>query len=91
MTKQKEIREGIAGFVSKAYWYEGKKNIVVSVTGELIAYLHSSGCVLKVERWLPENKHNNLPDIIGYHDAQQDMLKAGYTAVELLLENRNDP
>ena len=49
MATREEIREGIEKFVSKAYWYEGKKNIVEDTTDRLIKYLHENNVVIKVD------------------------------------------
>ena len=40
-----DIREGVEKFVSKAYWYEGEKNIVVDITAKIFSYLKSEGVV----------------------------------------------
>ena len=94
MTKQEEIREGVEKLVSKAYWYEGKKNVVVSITKEIISYLADNNCVLKVDRELPET----LIDELEYGDAtcadfrwgvsacQKDMLDNNWRCVESLIK-----
>jgi len=43
MTRQEKIQDGVEKLVSKAYWYEGEKNIVVDITKEILSYLHSQG------------------------------------------------
>ena len=49
MTKQEKIRRRVEKFVSKAYWYEGKKNVVVSITNEILSYLHSQDVVIRTD------------------------------------------
>lgn len=93
MTKQEEIREGMEKLVSEAYWYEGKRNIVVDIAKKMLLYLHSQGVVLKVDRELPETWRVTYSDPptpnkayeYGQSDGKQDMLKAGYVAVESLI------
>ena len=79
--KQKEIREGI----HKAL--QGDKETVVGescpyceATNTALVYLHSVGCVLKVDRELPKKQ-----SWIDYRAGQKDMLEAGYVAVESLV------
>ena len=69
----------------------------------ILSYLHSQGGVLKVNRDLPEIPEYmmdndgvfHLVRTIDYesnlcHIIQQDMLTAGYVAVEPLIEEKND-
>ena len=59
--------------------------------------LHSQGCVLRVDRELPKFKlvlsasmgENSMVQL-GYNCNRQDMLKAGYVAVEPIIEEQND-
>ena len=89
MTKQEEIREGVEKFVSEAYWYEGKKNVVESITNELLQYLHSQGVVLKVKRDLPECPYikTRYPERKAWGWSRNALLDAGYVAVIPLIED----
>ena len=89
MTIQDKIKEGIERLVSKAYWYEGEKNIVLDITNEMLVYLASKGAVIQVEKEIP-----NYPDSPhfyrvsaqdAYKLAQEDMLKAHYVKAEPLI------
>jgi len=51
--KQEEIRELIEKYISLAYWYEGEKNIVESLTKGLIKKLDKKDLVIKVDRDMP--------------------------------------
>lgn len=94
MTGQQKIREGTAKFLYEA---RGGKNWEKSINreewlnhaGELLAYLHSQGVVIKVERELPGNPfvfeaHSDgvwvwrLKQENAYERAKEDMLKAGF-------------
>ena len=91
MTKQKEIRDGVDKKI-KQFMPDIEDYYVLRHA--ILNYLDSIGCRLLVERELPENpilklswleeKELNPTDI--YTNAQQDMLKAGYSAFERLIE-----
>ena len=96
MTKQQEIREGIVSiakqwFSNNGFAYQTMPNDR-SFEGDLLAYLHSQGVVIKAEKELPEN--NFICNLVtgekyqdaGYRNAQRDMLKAGYVVVEPLIK-----
>lgn len=53
MVTQEEIRKLVEEYISLAYWYEGQKNVVESLTKALIKKLDKKGVVVKVEDWLP--------------------------------------
>jgi len=69
---------------------------------QILIYLHSQGVVIKVDRELPEHWGNKIDwrnkklNEAGkayskvYYVAQEDMLKAGYVAVEPLIVNKNE-
>ncbi len=82
MTKQEEIREGILN------WLLCSTNLsqckASSGADSILRKLHSQGVVIKVDRELP--KVCNKLNPIARADEQQDMLKAGYIAVEPLVE-----
>ena len=85
MTKQEEIREGVykqirsdvVGHSRTSYLAEG-----------IINYLHSQGVVIKVDRELPDNEvwHKVEREFEAYCAGRNDMLKAGYVAVEPLIK-----
>ena len=98
MSKQEEIREGAIVSLMK---YKGfDRGPCEYIVDHLAKYYDSQGVVIKVERELPENPIPipNLKGSVGlpqqlaavsfqtYRESQQDMLEAGYTAVEPLLE-----
>ena len=72
------------------------RGIYLSHAGEFLKYLHSQGVVIEVDRELPEPIYagcldipENIKEIYiqGKIDYQQDMLKAGYVAVEPLVQS----
>ena len=82
MTKQEAIRKGIEQYAR--------------YPSALLDYLDSQGVAIKCEGEWPENpwiKADYDPYVLHtperlhtYHDAQQDMLKAGYTKWKSLVE-----
>lgn len=88
MTKQQEIREGIARAIGGIIFDTGRVMDYCDChlyADMLLSYLHSQGVVLKVERELPV-----MPTLPTFGDhlirrTQLDMLKAGYVAVEPLV------
>ena len=92
MTKQEEIREGIANILMDCgdeYWKH------CSMEAELILiYLHSQGVVLKVERELPKLKElvgevsllEKMGYLSGVREYQDQIRKAGFVAVEPFIE-----
>jgi len=99
MTKQEEIREWLwnkVGFIRKEGSVPSKnKRFMDYDTEEILEYLHSAGCVLKVERELPYQCICEEPDrdTESYPHSNECYVfnnyhKAGYVAVEpLLLED----
>lgn len=93
MTKREKIREGIARRLPTPApdW------VLADI---LIEYLHSQGVVIKVESELPKQDIYVSPafgatveqesKMGGYDEAQQNMLKAGYVAVEPLIGDRDE-
>ncbi len=91
MTKQEEIREGIDRIIQ--HWNPCASTSTdwtplhggLTVGQDLVNYLHSQGVVIKVDRELPEPVGVEI--LVGaiIHATQQDMLKAGYVAVEPLV------
>ncbi len=92
MTKQEKVREGMSDILfrkGRGKWYKDE------IINELLAFLHSQGVVVKVERELPKNPiktasnyrrgFSQLYDAMAdkYDQAQEDM--AGYEAVESLI------
>jgi len=97
-TRQEEIREGINERIGNALIaigcgegscphaemkaLEAQEDCLNSIW----TYLHSAGCVLKVDRELPITKVDCQGDIKVVNQAQQDMLKAGFVATIPLIE-----
>ena len=103
MTKQEEIREGIQEiiarklFVGEVTQHMGTTLSLDNMAKEIVKYLHSQGVVVKAVGELPKNRqvagqyvaHPHFEPTHGAIDeAQQDMLKAGYVAVEPLIQNK---
>ena len=100
MTKQEEIREGVAEDIGKNIspeWRSRNKGYleirVYDVTDTILAHLHSQGVVIKVDRELPKVEFFDpaRPDLIGEYERQyirgmERMLKEGYVAVEPLVQ-----
>lgn len=90
MNKQGELIGGIRDIIRK---YHNQVQFADEVP-EILTYLHSQGVVLRVDKELPEMPKwavlKGMP-ISGANGitfvAQQDMLKAGYVAVEPLIDN----
>ena len=73
------------------------RNFNYVLASDILSYLHSQGAVIKVGGELPQNPHElhkrgtyyyEIPDLTifnVYNQAQQDMLNAGYVAVEPLI------
>ena len=98
LEKREEIREYLARKLLPDWVDEDNvKDIRLSSewldAGEIIEHLHSVGVVLKVDRELPENPYDIseghpgmvTPDHYKYNKAQNEMLTAGYVAVESLI------
>lgn len=96
MIKQEEIREGIKDILER-YGVRSLSNKHddwdfnrEEFTQKLLEYLHSQGCVIRVDRKLPLPSFEN--STIGVEmfqlqlDTQKEMLKAGYVAVETLIK-----
>jgi len=78
----------------------GRKWVTVELTKLIISYLHSQGVVIKVDKELPDtmltktykgNKRNNISTTYTLGDKlakdyQREMLRAGYLAVEPIIE-----
>ncbi len=83
MTRQEKIWEGMVKFIRTARRYDTPED----EASILLRYLKHQGAVLKVERELPTVQRNPGRDTYGnMRETQQDMLKAGYTATERLIE-----
>ena len=85
MTKQEEIYKGVSEIVEWAVEV-GKDRRAIK---DIFEYLHSQGVVIKVDRELPIWELGSISNEVEYaiyKAAQQDMLKAGYVAVEPLVE-----
>jgi len=89
LTKQEEIRKGIETIISdQGYYFPWGKT-----AQEILAYLHSQGVVIKVEKELPSDKNlygvakDNMAAGCYYH-GQIDMKEAGYVAVEPIIKEK---
>ncbi|KKN29273.1 hypothetical protein LCGC14_0845790 [marine sediment metagenome] len=89
-TTKEEIRESVVEIMASCL----SDNDVRPRVDELLQYLHSQGVVIKVDKKLPENRwpssnYVSHPHFEPSHDAvseaQQDMLKAGFTKTEPLI------
>ncbi|KKM68514.1 hypothetical protein LCGC14_1460180 [marine sediment metagenome] len=94
MTKQDEIREGVevivGCFAFNKPWCsltEAQQECARECSREIIKREASQGVVIKVERKLPDCD-NHVYGILNEQGrvAQKQMLKAGYVAVEPLIE-----
>jgi len=88
MTKQQEIREWIEMHLRLA---PVPLDDIESATTTLLAYLHSKGVVIKVDRELPGNiyKNHKMANALHvFHGTQQDMLCAGFASVEPLFDTK---
>ena len=85
MTKQEDIRGGIADIIFNSW---GKYEKTTDTAYDIVAYLHSQGVVIKVERERPENPYiDSVYDKwIIYEDAVDDM--NDLVAVEPLIEEK---
>ena len=104
MTKQEEIRVGTdVAFKHFAELIRSKPKkldaeLVTNMRKEYLDYLHSQGVVIKVEREFPKlvslTGEASLPEkaayLLGTKDAKEQYIKAGFEAVEPLLEMKHD-
>ena len=93
MTKQEEILEFVKFYLVGSIHgarvkYEDisdyDQSTVDFLSEELLGELSKRDVVIKVEKALPENLMAKLASNEAYSEAQQDMLRAGYVAVESL-------
>ena len=59
------------------------------LAGRILSYLHSQGCVLRVERELPDVLNIGKRERGNYYAFQQMLDRAGYSAVEPLIKERD--
>ncbi len=97
MTKQEEIRKGIKesiGWAMTEPRYDRSididvvKAVVERATEMVYNKLHKQGCVLKVDRELPERMFIEGYGYLQEHSAQALLDKAGYTATEPLVDRQ---
>ena len=89
MTKQEEIKKGLTDLV---FCEDG--STLEEFTDKILNYLHFKGCVIKVDREMPELPDYWLLDKGGWYcDAngnkrtlEDDLGDVGYAAVESLIE-----
>ncbi len=87
-----QIREGIAVIISDNEQVDGV-DVGRAVSG-IMAYLHSQGVVMKVDRELPEDWIKGLRGKLNltdwdYEDLMLYLLRSGYVATEPLIERGN--
>ena len=85
----KEIREGVREYIHQAQGFIEGCCPVDDITDKILSYLHSQGVVIKVDRELPQitpAEYPVVPEAIVAQRTQQDMLEAGYVAVEPIIE-----
>ena len=88
MTKQEEVWERVESIIRQSL---DKGKTSEQITDLIFAYQHLQGCVLKVDKELPENPAAGDPyDSYGngYNQAQEDM--AGYTAWEPIIKKEEN-
>ena len=89
MTKQEEIKEGLIKDVLPCRWadiikvhnphgYELYPDMIEDLADDILKYLDSQGCVLKVEGELPLTSK-------GWRRIQQDLIGCGYCLTEPLI------
>ena len=89
MSKQSEIRDGIRRDLTFAvedteYWEIGNHFALKGkAITKLLDYLHSKGCVLKVDRESPEDWYNDGGNKLMI---KEELAKAGYVATESIVE-----
>lgn len=89
-SKQDIIREGLINLIHPS----GRVYLGEEWVSVILPYLHSRGCVIKVDRELPDNDVMRAQLESGqfmgqtnwYYKAQLDMKRAGYVAVEPLIK-----
>ena len=101
MTKQEEVREGIARFIAEQLGEDWgmlpdiatrKHYLIVDKeqyrrkADRLIIFLHDEGVAIKVDRELPDTFSSTYEEAESKRATQQDMLKAGYSAWKPLIE-----
>jgi len=92
MTKQEEISKGLAQLTE--LWIQNNYPIGSQTFSDLadqsLAYLHSQGVVIKVDRELPDNAIYYPPkQLESYNAGRQIMISGGYVAVEPLIEEKS--
>lgn len=93
MTKQEEIMEGVEKIFDE---YDSEGDLI----SQILLYLHSRRGRIEVDRDVPHHKLFISPAfgetleqewyIRGYQQAQQDMLNAGYVAVEPIIKEETN-
>ena len=87
LSKQEEIYNGIRDRLIKPLEYVDLEETYIpedTIPYLIMQYLKDMGCVLKVEKELPEPKYPNSTIDCYIWEAQKEMLEAGYTAYEEL-------
>ncbi len=85
MTRQEKIRNNLAVELDKCDLGEWDTWVWVETANKILSYLDSQGVVLKAGNKLPTiSYHSAYPE--NEEEYQKAMLKAGYVAVEPLIE-----
>lgn len=82
MNKQEEIREGIEAIIrERGYdiWSvagkDGIEQFLQDELNQILSYLHSQGCVLKVDRELPKwLEYADFDYAVGYRDCAKELV-----------------
>ncbi len=89
MTKQEEIKKAVKTCIA-IEWDDGRPGFDGNrLTQKILEVEDTLGVVIKVDRELPKNPYSDMPDSgewLGYGLALLDLTKAGYVAVEPLIE-----
>lgn len=94
MSKQKEIREEAIKITKDQLFREGIRDeqrlavAAILIVDGIFSRQSESGVVIKVDREFPKKKtiENHLSSWANWYEGQQDMIEAGYVAVEPLME-----
>ena len=79
-------REGIEDILDKADIGDFDRWVWSLVASDILRYLHSQGVVIKVDKELPLSDYYFEDE--AYETGQDDMLKAGYVAVEPIIGDK---
>ena len=87
--KREKIREGLGELLAVStddHYQTIEGGSLHFIVGRLLNYLDSQGCVLKVERELPDEGMGTYEATRGAQIMYQNLIKLGYVAVEPLID-----